>query len=244
MQAVAGEAGERLGHERRRHAGLVGQRVDHVAEEDDPVGGGQRVVEEEVLLELPVGVLVVVGVVRPTEPVHVPRDGGEVIEHAGEALGVVAGQVLPVERVGHLDAAVEPAPDQVVLRFDPDHELHAPLVAQALQRVPQHDPRGVGPRLALDLDVAHQHRDAVPPRELHVARRIRRGDHVGIGRALTHGPDGEAGEACSTDDHVHRRRRHELGAGTAVHVHEHREEELDAVLSGPSLEHLAGVSHR
>ena len=244
MEAVAGEPGERLGHERRRHAGLVGQRVDHVAEEDDPVGGGERVVELEVLLELPVGILVVVGVVRPPELVHVPRDRGEVVEHAGEALGVVAGHVLPVERVGHLDATLEPAPDEVVLRFDPDHELHAPLVAQAFEGVPQHDPRGVWPWPALDLDVAHHHRDAVAPRELHVAGRVRRGDHVGISRALAHGPDGEAGEPCSADDHVHRRRRHELGAGTAVHVHEHRQEELDAVLSGPSLEHLAGVSHR
>ena len=91
VQAGAGEVPERLRHEGGGHAGLVRDRVHHVAEEDEPVGGRERVGEGEVLLELAVRVLVVVGVVRPAELVHVPRHRGQVVEHPGQALGVVAG---------------------------------------------------------------------------------------------------------------------------------------------------------
>ena len=48
-------------------AALLRQRVDHVAEEDRPVGGGQGVGVLEVRLELAVRVLVVVRVVAPAE---------------------------------------------------------------------------------------------------------------------------------------------------------------------------------
>ena len=64
--AVAGQVGERLRHEGRDQAALLRQRLDHVAVEDRAVAGRERVGEVEVLLELPVGVLVVGRVHRPS----------------------------------------------------------------------------------------------------------------------------------------------------------------------------------
>ena len=67
MAAVAGQVGERLGHEGRDQPALLGERLDHVAKEDRAIARGQRVGELEVLLELAVGVLVVGRVVVPAE---------------------------------------------------------------------------------------------------------------------------------------------------------------------------------
>ena len=53
---------------------LLGERVDHVAEEDRAVARDERLVVVEVLLELAVRVLVVVRVVAPAELVAVARD--------------------------------------------------------------------------------------------------------------------------------------------------------------------------
>ena len=63
VQPAAGAVGERLGHERGDHAAFGGDHRQQVAQGDHPVGGGQRVGVLEVLLELAVAVLVVVGVV-------------------------------------------------------------------------------------------------------------------------------------------------------------------------------------
>ncbi len=106
VAAVAGEVAERLGHEGRDQAALLGQRLDHVAEEDRAVAGGERVGEVEVLLELAVGVLVVGRVVVPAELGHVARDLRDEVEVARERAHVVTGLVEGVERVGQLDRAV------------------------------------------------------------------------------------------------------------------------------------------
>ena len=89
VAAVAGQVRERLGHERGDQAALLGHRLDHVAEEDRAVAGGQRVGEVEVLLELAVGVLVVGGVVVPPERGDVARDLADEVEVARQRAHVV-----------------------------------------------------------------------------------------------------------------------------------------------------------
>ena len=91
VAAVAGETGERLGHERRAQAVLLGDRLDHELEERVPVGGDERVVEVPVHLELAVGVLVVVLVRAPAELQHVVADFGDDVVAAHQRLLVVAG---------------------------------------------------------------------------------------------------------------------------------------------------------
>jgi hypothetical protein len=242
VQAGAGEVPERLGHEGGGHARPVRERVHHVAEEDQPVGGRERVGESEVLLELAVRVLVVVGVVRPAELVHVPRHRGQVVEHPGQALGVVAGHAGPVERVGQFDAALVAPPDQEVLRLAA-HVVDVAALARLLQHALQDQPRSVRPRLALDLDVALQHGQPRLPRRERVRRRVRRRDHVRVGRALAHRPGREAREARPAEQYVERGDRDHLGAGLPVHVHEHGEEELDAVRLCPGAKLGLNVWH-
>ena len=228
MQPGAGQVPERLGHEGGGQAGLMRDRVHHVAEEDEPVGGRERVGEAEVLLELAVRVLVVVGVVLPAELVHVPRHRGQVVEHPGQALGVVTGCPGPVERVGELDAALVAAADQEVLRLAA-HVVDVAALAGLLQHPFQDQPRGVRPWLAFDLDVTLQYGQPRLPRHQRVRRRVRHCDHVRVRRGLAHRPGREPGEARPAEQHVQRRDRDHLGAGLPVHVHEHGEEELDAV---------------
>ena len=242
MQPGAGEVPERLRHEGGGHARLVRERVHHVAEEDEPVGGRERVGEGEVLLELAVRVLVVVGVVPPAELVHVPRHRGQVVEHPGQALGVVTGHPGPVERVGQLDAALVAPPDQEVLRLAA-HVVDVAALARLGQHPLQDQARGVRPRLALDLDVALQHGEPRLPRHERVRRRVRHRDHVGVRRALAHRPGREPGEARPAEQHVERGGRDHLGAGLAVHVHEHGEEELDAVRLCPCAKFGLNVWH-
>ncbi len=125
VQAAAGLVGERLGHEGRDHAALGGDHRQQVAQRDHAVGGGQRLGELEVLLELAVAVLVVVGVVGPAERVHRRRDRGEVVIHPGDAAGVVAGLGGGVGGVGDRQAAVGVAVQQEVLDLGADPRLEA-----------------------------------------------------------------------------------------------------------------------
>ena len=94
---------ERFRHERREQPALLGERLDHEAEEDRAVAGDERVVVGEVLLELAVGVLVVGRVDVPAERVHVARDFGDEAERARQRAHVVTRLVEVVERVGELD---------------------------------------------------------------------------------------------------------------------------------------------
>ena len=185
VAAVAGQVGERLGHERRDQPALLGQRLDHVAEEHSPVAGRQRVGELEVLLELAVGVLVVGGVVVPAELGDRLRDLGDEVEVAGQRAHVVAGQLERVERVGDLDPAVVGAPDQEVLELGADLQLVARL-GRAGERVAEDRARAVRPLLALDGDVAGEPGDVRLPRQDRQAARIghrdRCPDRAGPGR--------------------------------------------------------------
>ena len=229
VQSGTGQVAERLRHEGGGQAGVVRQRVDHVAVEDQPVGAGQRVGVGEVLLELAVRVLVVVGVVGPAELVHVRRHRGQVAEHPGQALGVVAGCFGCVQRVGELHAAAVATADEEVLRLAADVVDQA-AVADLVQHPLQDQPGGIGPGLALDVDVALQHGQPRLPRRERVRGRIRDGDHVRVGGALPHRPGREARETRTpAGQDVGRLDRDHLGAWLAVHVHEHGEEEPDTV---------------
>ena len=244
MQAVAGDVAERLGHERRRHAGVVGEHVDHVPEEDRPVGRGDGVGVVEVALELAVAVLVVVGVVAPPELVHVPGQRREEVPHPGQALDLVTGLGRAVERVGDLQAAVGGAAQQRVLGLDPGLEDPAALLAHLLEQPLQDDARGVGPGLAVDLRIAVQHSDARLPRHPGVGRGVGEHREVGVGRALADVTGGEAREArAAVHQHVQARPRYRLRARLAVHVDEHRQEELDAVLVRPCGQVVPSVTH-
>src|ERR1700754_3894377 len=70
MQTAAGLVGERLRHEGGDHAAFGRDHRKQVAQRDDTIGGSKCVGELEVLLELTVPVLMVVGVVGPTQRVH------------------------------------------------------------------------------------------------------------------------------------------------------------------------------
>ena len=120
VAAVSGEVGERLGHERGDEPPLLGQRLDHVAEEDRPVTRGERVRVLEVLLELPVGVLVIGGVVVPAQVGDRARHLGHEVQVARQRAHVVAGLIEGVERVGELQRAVGGAAQQEVLELGAD----------------------------------------------------------------------------------------------------------------------------
>ncbi len=240
VAAVAGQVREGLGHERRDQSALLGERLDHVAEEDGAVARAQRVGEREVLLELPVGVLVVGRVVVPAEPRDRLGDLHHEVQAPRQGAHVVAGLTQRVELVGELERPVGAASQQEVLELRADLQLVAEL-RRACDGGPQDRARAVRPGLALDGDVACESRDVRPPGEDRQARRIGDRDYVGIVRSLTDVPRREAREARAVVEQVVEVvRRHELRIGLAVHVDELGEQELDAtVLDDPP--HVVGV---
>ncbi len=233
VQTAAGAVGERLAHEGRGHAALLGHHRQQVPQGDHPVGGGEGVCVGEVLLELTVAVLVVVGVVAPAEGVHGLGDGGEVLVHAGEAAGVVAGALGGVLGVGRAECAVRAALDEEVLDLGADLELQAQL-GGSRELLAEDDPGREGPRCALDVRVAVHDRQPRPQEgHRHVGRRVGDGDEVGVLGFLPHGADGIAGEAHAVGlQLLDRLDRDELGARLAGEVDEQGEDELDAVRAG------------
>ena len=231
VAAVARQVGERLGHERRDQPLLLGQRLDHVAEEDGAVAGDERVVELEVLLELAVGVLVVGRVVVPAQRGDVARDRRDEVQVARQAAHVVTGLLEGVQRIGDLDRAVLAPAHEEVLELGADAEL----VAQgrgAIELVAQDGARAVGPLLALDRHVAREAGDARLPRQRRVAAHVGHRDEVGVVGALADVSGRKAGEAGAVGEQVLEvMGRHELGVGLAVHVDELREEELDVAVT-------------
>jgi hypothetical protein len=235
---VAGEVAERLRHEGRDQATLLCQRLEHVAEEDRAVACRESVGVVEVLLELAVRVLVVVGVVVPAQVRHVARYLRHEVEIAREAAHVVAGLLHAVERVGELDGAVLALAHEEVLELGADLELVAE-VASALELAAQDRARAVGPLLALDVNVAGQPRHARPPLERREAPHVRHGGEVRVVRELADGAGGEPREACALlHQSVEVPRRDELRVRLPVHVDELREQELDVVLCDVALDVL------
>ena len=229
VQAVAGLVGEGLGHERRVAAVALGQGVHHQPEQDEPVGGGKGVGVLPVLLVLPVGVLVVVGIVAPSHGVEVLGHRGQMRQHPGEALGVVAGQRHVVAVVGHRNRAVVAAHNQRVLGLHAALE-HDVALSDRLQRPAQDHSRRVGPQLALHRRVALHGGHVRLPGQLRVGRRVGQGEYVGAGRILAYRAGREPREPGPvTHQPLQGADGYELGARLAVHLHEHGVDELHAV---------------
>ena len=209
---------------------LLGQLVDHVAEEDRPVAARERVGVLEVLLELAVGVLVVVRVVAPAELVDVAGDRRQEVVVAAEPVEVVAGFLEGVEGIGELDRAVVVQLDEEVLELEPHAEVEA-LRAGLLDLAPENSARVVGPLFSVDVDVAGEACHRRLPGDRREAREVRDRRDVGVARELSDLAGGEAGEARSVGHEVVEICcRHELGARPRVHVHELREVEVDSAL--------------
>ena len=226
---------ERLGHEGRDQPPLLGQGFDHVTKENRPITRGQRVGVLEVLLELPVGVFVVGGVVVPPQAGDRVRHLGDEVEVAGQGPHVVTGLIESVERVGELELAVGTAAQQEVLELGADLQLVA-LGADPLDRVAQDRPRAVGPGLALDGDVAGKARHGRAPGQDRQRRRVGHGDDVGVIGALADVAGGKAGKPRAlAEEVIEVVGGDELGVRLAVHVDELREQELDLlVLDDPA----------
>jgi hypothetical protein len=245
VEAAPRALGERLRHERRGHAALLGEHVDQVAQGRHAVGGDEGVRVVEVLLELARRVLVVVRVVAPAEGVHRVAHGREVVEHAGDAAGVVAGLGAVVALVGGGDPALLVLVEQEVLDLRADLADEA-VLGEAGDRLLQDDPRRVRPRLAVHVRVAVHDREALPDeRDRGVGVEVGDRDQVGVLRAL---PDEAGGEAREPElpvlQLVGGGRRDELGAGLPVQVHEQGEDEPDAVGLRPLAEGGAGEARR
>ena len=240
VAAVAGQVAERLRHEGGDQAALLRHRLHHVAVEDRAIAARQRVGRAEVLLELPVGVLVVGGVQPPAERVDVLDHLGDEVEAPGQRADVVTGELEGVELVGDLDAAVLGLPQEEVLELVADLELVAHLLA-ALHLVAQDRARAVGPLLALDRDVRGEPADVRPPGQLRERADVGHGDHVGIVGLLADVAGGEAGEAGAVcEQRLQLLGGDQLGARSRVHVDEVREQELDPVV----LDCLANIVSR
>jgi hypothetical protein len=184
-------------------------------------------VKRKVLLELPVGVLVVGRVVVPAEARDRLRDLRDEVEVAGQRAHVVAGELERVERVGDLELAVAVAPQQEVLELGADLRL-VPECRRALQLVPEDRARAVRPLLPLDRHIAGKARHVRLPRQHRQRARIRDRDHVRVVRPLADVAGRKAREPGPfAQQVVEVVGRHELGARFRVHVDELREQELD-----------------
>ncbi len=242
--AVAGQVRERLRHEGRDQAALLGHRLDHVAVEDGAVAGGQRVGVGEVLLELPVRVLVIGRVHLPPERVHVTDHVGDEVERAGQRPDVVAGLLEGVEGVGELDPAVVGLPHQEVLELTADLELESGL-ARAIDLAAQNRARAVGPRLTLDRGVAREPADLRPPGELDERPDVRDRDQVGVVGRLADVPRREPREPRPVGEQAFELLRgNQLRAGLRVHVDELGEEELNPILGYRSPDVVGRCSSR
>ena len=233
VQPRAGPVRERLGHEGRDHAALVGQHVEQVAQRDDPVGGGERVGVLEVLLELPVAVLVVVGVVAPAQRVHGRADRRQVVVHPGHAAGVVARLVRVVGGVRRHQAPAGVPLEQEVLDLGPGVRRE-PGGRRLLDHRTQDHPRRERPRLPQHVRVAVDQREPLlDERDRRERRDVRDRHQVGVLGLLPHRPHGVPREPDALGGELlDRLDRHELGARLPGEVDEQREDELRAVLVG------------
>ena len=235
VAAVAGQVRERLRHEGRAQAVLLGDRLDHELEERMTVGGLQRAVVLPVHLELAVRVLVVVLVRPPAERDHAVADLGDGRVAAHQRLLVVAGLRL---RVGAVRDRAAVGQDEKVFALDAGLQVVAVLrgvrdgALEHLTRVLRH-------RLAVHHQVAGDPRDLRLPRKLDRGRKI--GHHQDVGMRGRHvEPHREAGEARAGLGHgVDRGRRHELRPHRAEQIDERDQEVFYSVLLrvGPKRRH-------
>ena len=164
VAAVAGQVRERLGHERRDQPALLGERLDHVAEEDSAVAGRQRVGEREVLLELAVGVLVIGGVVVPAELGHGVRRPSRRSRGCGSARAC-RNRAARACRAGRRPRSRRPRCGAAgSTRARRRSSARSPSSAARASASAQDRARAERPRLALDRDVAREAGDVRLPR--------------------------------------------------------------------------------
>ena len=207
---------------------LLGDRLDHIFEERHPVGGGQRVGELPVHLELAVGVLVIVLVRRPAELEHGIADLADHVVAAHQRRLVVAGLRLGVRRIADRRAV---GAHQEELAFDAGLHCKAGVC-----RLRHHLLENVAGRLldqlAVHVGVGGEPADLALPGKLDQARWIGNGEHVGIGGRHVE-PAGETGEAGAVLGHVaDRGGRRQLGAQRAEQIDIGNQEIFDPALAG------------
>ena len=228
VAATAGEVEERLWHEGRAQAMLLGDGLDHIFEERHPVGGHERVGELPVHLELAVGVLVVVLVRRPAELEHGIANLADHVVAAHQCRLVVARLRLRVRRVADRRAV---GAHQEKLAFDAGLQRIAGL--RGLRRhLLQDVARRLLNQLAVHVRVGGEPADLALPGKLDQARWIGNGEHVGIGGSHVE-PAGETGEARAVLGHVaDGRGRRQLGAQRAEQIDIGNQEIFDPALAG------------
>ncbi len=229
MQSAAGEVAERLGHEGGDQSGPVCGEADQVAEDHDAVGGAQRLRVAEVVLELAVGVLVVVGVVLPAHGVDGAADRGQVVQRPAGRVRVVAGPGGVVQLVRHPDAAVLGTAHQEVLGLGARLQFE-PLFGE-LGELPAQDAAGrVRPGLAPYVQVALEDAEILLDRHPDVGGGVGNRHDVRIGRALPQPVGGVPGEPEPlAEQPVEGVRGRQLGTGLPAQVDEHDQQELHPV---------------
>ena len=216
VAAIAGQMGERLGHEGRSQAMLFGDGADHELEKGVAVGGHQGVGIFPVHLELAIGVLVVVLIRPPAQRTHGVANLGDDVIAAHQGLLVVAGLGGGVIGVGQGRAIGR---EQHVFGLDPGFQAIAGGLGPR-QQVFQHHPGGLRHRRAFDHQIAGHPGNLGTPRQLHHARRVRHAEHVRVGRGHIE-ISREPGETGAGALHlVNGRGRHQFGALHARQVGE------------------------
>jgi len=114
------------------------------------------------LLELGVRVLVIVGVVAPSELVDIARDRGEEVIVASQSFEVVAGLLQSVQGISYHDRSVTLLAHEEVLELQADLE-NISLRCGTLQLAAKDRARVVGPLLSLDEDVAGEAPEVLLP---------------------------------------------------------------------------------
>jgi len=209
VHAGAGAVAERLGHEGGLHPAALGQHREQIPRGDDAVGGGECVGVGEVLLELPVAVLVVVGVVAPTEGVHRLGDLGQVVVHPGHVARFVTRLSAEIGSVGGDELAVLGPGDEEV--FDLGADVHRHTGFGCLVKCFLEDQsRGVWPRLSVDVRIAvHQRQTGLDERDGGERGRIGNGDQVRVLGHLPHSTRRVAGGSRRPPPRASRRPRRE-----------------------------------
>ena len=217
--AIAGLVGKGLGHHGRQQAFFARVVLGHVAEEGQPVAGGQRVGILEVELELAMRIFMVKGIQVPAQAIDGRGHLVEPAEAVGEAAHVVAGLGELVLGVRHRQLAGLVLLEQEDLALDAQVQS-IPQLGRLGQLVLQRHARVERIGLALEVVVRGDPRNFRLPRQLDQATEVRhRGDLVIVGR-LAQAVQGIAGVALGAFGHVpHVVDGHYLGLRHAVDVH-------------------------
>ena len=220
MRAGAGAVGIGLRHHGRFPAEFARDLLHHHAPDDEAIRHGHDVGIGKVELELAVGVLVVEGMHLPAERVHRRDDlvqELEIYQREARVIGRLGNRVAGiVRRNAVMRRGV--APDDVGFALDAEIELQTHL-GGALDLPGEDRARAHRIRLFVIGQLAGDHGDVRPPRELHHGIRV--GDHgeLVVVRALAETVEGGAGKELGAAHHpVEMSDRHRLRLGDPVGV--------------------------